>query len=62
MAAPLAATGVSVALMLLVAVVVGCVESLTARLPLHWVPRYTLLAAVAALLCMALVGMGSNSV
>lgn len=62
MAVPLAATGISVILMLLVAVVVGCVESLTARLPLHWVPRYTLVAAAAALLCMAVVGMGSSSV
>ena len=62
MAAPLAATGISVILMLLVAVVVGCVESLMARLPLHCVPRYTLVAAAAALLCMAVVGVGSVSV
>jgi formate hydrogenlyase subunit 4 len=62
MAAPLAATAISVALMLLVAVVVGCVESLMARLPMQWVPRYTMVAAGAALLCMAVVGMGSISV
>ena len=62
MAAPLAATVISVALMLLVAVVVGCVESLMARLPMQWVPRYTMVAAGAALLCMAVVGMGSISV
>lgn len=62
MAAPLAATAISVALMLMVAVVVGCVESLMARLSMQWVPRYTMVAAGAALLCMAVVGMGSISV
>ena len=40
LAAPLAAIAASLGLMLLVAVVVGSVESLVARLPLHWVPRY----------------------
>jgi len=44
MAAPLGATAVSVCLMLGVAVVVGCGESLMARLPMHWVPRYVWLA------------------
>lgn len=41
---PLTALGLSVLLMLLVAVLVGCFESLMARLPLHWVPRYVWLA------------------
>jgi formate hydrogenlyase subunit 4 len=59
MAAPLAATGVSAVLMVLVAVTVGCVESLTARLPLQWVPRYVLLAGTSAVFCMAVVGLGS---
>jgi len=59
--APLAAIGVSLALMVLVAVVVGCVESLTARLPLRWVPRYVLLASAAALLAMGLLGVGVSS-
>ena len=59
--APMAAIGVSLALMVLVAVVVGCVESLTARLPLRWVPRYVLLASAAALLAMGLLGVGVSS-
>ena len=44
LAAPLAAIAVSVGLMLGVAVVVGCFESLMARLPLPWVPRYVWLS------------------
>jgi hypothetical protein len=40
-----------------VAVVVGCVESLTARLPMRWVPAYVLLASAFGLLAMALVGL-----
>ncbi len=49
----------SLALMLIVAVAVGCVESLTARLPMRWVPGYLLLASLAAALCMAAVGWGA---
>jgi formate hydrogenlyase subunit 4 len=54
---PLAAVLFSVAGMLGVAVAVGCVESLTARLPMRWVPAYVLLAAAFSLLAMALVGL-----
>jgi formate hydrogenlyase subunit 4 len=54
---PLAAVLFSVVAMLLVAVVVGCVESLTARLPMRWVPAYVLLASAFGLLAMALVGL-----
>jgi hypothetical protein len=43
-----------------VAVAVGCVESLTARLPMRWVPRYLLLASVAAALCMVVVGLAAS--
>jgi formate hydrogenlyase subunit 4 len=55
--APLAATLFSLGAMLAVAVAVGCVESLSARLPLRWVPGYVLLASALALLAMALVGL-----
>jgi formate hydrogenlyase subunit 4 len=54
---PLAAVLFSVAIMLAVAVAVGCVESLTARLPMRWVPAYVLLASALGLLAMALVGL-----
>lgn len=56
--APLAAIGVSLTIMALVALVVGCVESLMARLPMRWVPRYVLLASAAALIAMLLVSVG----
>jgi formate hydrogenlyase subunit 4 len=55
--APLSATLASVALMLGVAVAVGCVESLTARLPMRWVGGYVLLASAMGLVGMALVGL-----
>ncbi|MDG5974978.1 NAD-dependent dehydrogenase subunit [Hydrogenophaga taeniospiralis CCUG 15921] len=55
---PWLATGVAVLLMLAVAVVVGCFESLMARLPMRAVPRYALLASGAALLSMLAVGLG----
>jgi len=58
--APLAATLISICLMLLVALLVGCVESLTARLPMRWVPRYVLLAGAAALVSMMAVGLGAS--
>ncbi|GAB4402137.1 MAG: NADH-quinone oxidoreductase subunit H [Rhodoferax sp.] len=54
--APLAALGASVALMLGVAVLVGCIESLTARLPLVWLPRYVWLAGWLVLAAAAVVG------
>jgi formate hydrogenlyase subunit 4 len=41
---PLAAVAASVGIMLVVAAVVGCFESLMARLPLPWVPHYVWLA------------------
>lgn len=58
--APTSAVLVSVALMLVVALVVGCIESLSARLPMRWVPRYVLLAGGAALLSMVVVGFGGS--
>ncbi|WP_305074601.1 respiratory chain complex I subunit 1 family protein [Propionivibrio sp.] len=59
-ASPAAAAAVSLALILAVAVVVGCIESLTARLPMHWVPRYLLIASAAALASMAVIGIGAS--
>jgi formate hydrogenlyase subunit 4 len=55
--APAAAVLFSIAAMLAVAVAVGCVESLSARLPMRWVPAYVLLASAFSLLAMALVGL-----
>jgi formate hydrogenlyase subunit 4 len=55
---PALAIAVAVLLMLAVAVVVGCFESLMARLPMRAVPRYALLASGAALLSMLAVGLG----
>ncbi len=45
---PLAGIAVSLCLMAVVAVAVGCVESLTARLRLNLVPRYLMLASLLA--------------
>lgn len=59
--APVAAVAFSVAAMLGVAVLVGCVESLTARLPMRWVPGYVLLACTLGLLAMAAVGLQMGS-
>ncbi len=59
-ASPVAAVAVSLALILAVAVVVGCIESLTARLPMRWVPRYLLIASAAALASMAVIGIGAS--
>lgn len=56
LSAPLFATATAVALMLAVAVVVGCFESLMARLPLKWVTRYVWLAGWLTLLAAAMVG------
>jgi formate hydrogenlyase subunit 4 len=54
---PVAAVLFSVAAMLGVGFAVGCVESLSARLPMRWVPKYVLLASAFSLLAMAFVGM-----
>ena len=59
---PVAGVLVSLALMLTVAVVVGCIESLSARLPMRWVPAYLLIASVAALGSMLVIGLGANGV
>lgn len=61
LAAPMAASGVAVLLMFAVAVVVGCVESLMARLPLHWVPRYVWLAGWLVALAALVVGVTGGS-
>lgn len=60
LASPIAAILVSLGLMLLVALVVGCIESLTARLPMRWVTRYVLLGSGAALVSMVAVGLGAS--
>ena len=57
---PVAAVIASLGLMLAVAGVVGCIESLTARLPMRWVTHYLLIASAAALGCMVVVGMGGS--
>jgi formate hydrogenlyase subunit 4 len=57
---PVAAVFASLGLMLAVAGVVGCIESLTARLPMRWVTHYLLIASAAALGCMVVVGMGGG--
>lgn len=54
--APAAAALTSVGLMAVVAVVVGCFESLMARLPLRWVPRYVWLAGWLVLAAAAVLG------
>jgi len=58
---PLACIPVSLGLMLGVALVVGCIESLTARLPMRWVPNYLLAASAAAALCLLVVGWGVSA-
>ena len=54
---PLAAVLFSAVAMLGVAVAVGCVESLTARLAMRWVPAYVLLASAFSLQAMAMIGL-----
>jgi formate hydrogenlyase subunit 4 len=49
---PLECMLVSLIIMLGVAVVVGCVESLSARLRLRWVPLYLMAASLGAALCL----------
>ena len=56
LSAPVAAIATSVMLMLAVAVVVGCFESLMARLPLKWVTGYVWVAGWLTLLAAAVVG------
>jgi hypothetical protein len=46
--------------MLLVALLVGCIESLSARLQMRWVPRYVLIASGAALASMVVIGLGAS--
>ncbi len=58
---PAACVLASFGLMLAVALVVGCVESLTARLPMRWVTHYLLIASAAALGCMVVVGLGAGN-
>jgi len=54
--APLAAVPAALLIMALVAVAVGCVESLTARLRMRLVPRYLMLASLLAALCLGSAG------
>jgi formate hydrogenlyase subunit 4 len=54
--APLTAIVAAIAIMGAVAVTVGCVESLVARLPLRRVPVYLLRASLLAALCLGLAG------
>ncbi|VTU46146.1 respiratory chain complex I subunit 1 family protein [Variovorax sp. PBL-E5] len=56
LSAPLACVFASLFIMGGVAVAVGCIESLVARLRIRWVPRYLMLASAMAALC--LVGAG----
>lgn len=51
-----ASVAVSLAVMAAVAVAVGCVESLVARLRLRWVPMYLLLTSALAAICLAAAG------
>ena len=43
-----------------VALVVGIIESLSARLPMRWVTRYLSIASAAALLAMIVIGLGAS--
>lgn len=60
LATPLAAVATSVGLMMAVAVVVGCFESLMARLPLHWVPAYIWLSGWLVALAALVVGVAGG--
>ncbi|MDR3371307.1 NADH-quinone oxidoreductase subunit H [Rhodoferax sp.] len=60
MSDPLAALAASLGIMLAVAVVVGCFESLMARLPLPWVPHYVWLAGWLTLAAAAVVGIAGG--
>ena len=58
---PVAAVLTSFAVMIGVGGVVGCVESLTARLPMRWVTRYISIASLAVLACMVVIGVGVSN-
>ncbi|MBI1889577.1 MAG: NADH-quinone oxidoreductase subunit H [Burkholderiales bacterium] len=55
-AAPLLAAAAALLIMSAVALAVGCVESLTARLRMRLVPQYLMVALVAAALCLVAAG------
>ncbi len=55
--APLASLAAALILMCAVAVTVGCVESLVARLPMRRVPRYLMAASLLAALCLGAAGL-----
>ena len=57
---PLVCALTSLGLMLAVALVVGTIESLSARLPMRWVTRYLSIASAAALLAMIVIGLGAS--
>jgi formate hydrogenlyase subunit 4 len=59
-ASPLACILASLGLMLAVALTVGCIESLCARLPMRVVTRYLLIASAAALGAMVVIGLGGS--
>lgn len=60
--APVPAIAVSLAIMVAVAVLVGCIESLTARLRMQHVPRYLLAATALAALALGASGWLAGSV
>jgi formate hydrogenlyase subunit 4 len=51
---PVRSVGTSIVTMAVVAIAIGCVESLVARLRMKWVPRYVLAAALGGALSMLL--------
>ena len=57
---PLACALASLGLMLAVALIVGCIESLSARLPMRWVTRYLSIASAAAFFAMIVIGLGGS--
>jgi len=59
--APAACAAASLLIMAAVAVAVGCVESLVARLRMRWVPRYLMLASLTAALCLGAAGWAVRS-
>ena len=59
---PQACALAALGLMLAVALVVGIVESLCARLPMRWVTSYLLIASAAALFAMGVIGLGASGV
>ena len=60
--APLARIAAALALMCAVAVTLGCVESLVARLAMRSVPRYLMLASLLAALSLGAAGLLSGRV